>query len=42
MRRWDNAEFFGGYLATLDIYNTALTDSQVNTIFNSTKSRFGL
>lgn len=42
MRRWDNPEFWGGYLATVGIYDKALTQSQVSSIFNTTKSRFGL
>ena len=41
MRRWDNPEFWGGYLATVGIYDKALTQSQVSSIFNLTKSRFG-
>jgi hypothetical protein len=42
MRRWDNAEFWGGYLSTVGIYDKALTQSQVSSIFNTTKSRYGL
>ena len=42
MRRWDNAEFWGGSLATVGIYNKALDAGQVASLWNSTKSRFGL
>jgi hypothetical protein len=44
MRRWDDppAGYWGGALATVDIYNRALTDAQISSIWNSTKSRFGL
>ena len=42
MRRWDNAEFWGGYLATVGIYDKALDSTQISSIFNSTKSRYGL
>jgi len=44
MSRWDNTptELWGGYLATVDIYDEALDFTKVSSIFNSTKSRFGL
>jgi hypothetical protein len=42
MRRWDNAEFWGGSLATVGIYDKALDSGQVASLWNSTKSRFGL
>ena len=42
MRRWDNAEFWGGSLATVGIYDKALDSGQVSSLWNSTKSRFGL
>jgi len=42
MRRWDNPEFWGGYLSTVGIYDKALTQSQVSSIYNTTKSRYGL
>ena len=42
MRRWDNMECWGGYLATVGIYNKALDAGQVASLWNSTKSRFGL
>jgi hypothetical protein len=41
MRRWDSAEYWGGYLATIRIYATALTSGQIATNFNNSKSRFG-
>lgn len=43
MRRWDDppAGYWGGALATVDIYNRALTGVQISSIWNSTKSRFG-
>ena len=44
MSRWDNTptELWGGYLATVDIYDQALDSTKVTSIWNSTKSRFGL
>ena len=42
MRRWDDNDYWGGYLSTVGIYNKALTQSQVSSIFNATKSRYGL
>jgi hypothetical protein len=42
MRRWDNMEFWGGYLAKVDIYDEALDSTKITSIWNSTKSRFGL
>ena len=42
MRRWDNMEFWGGYLAKVDIYDEALDSTKVTSIWNLTKSRFGL
>ena len=41
MRRWDNAEYWGGYLSTVGIFNKALTSGQISGIYNTTKSRFG-
>jgi hypothetical protein len=41
MRRWDNAEYWGGYLSTVGIYNKALTPGQISGIYNATKSRYG-
>jgi len=42
MRRWDNAEFWGGYLSMVDIYNGAMSTTQINTNWNANKGRFGL
>jgi hypothetical protein len=42
MKRWDGLECWGGYLSTLGIYDKALTQSQVSSIYNATKSRYGL
>ena len=42
MRRWDNADYWDGYLSTVDIYDKAMNPSQVASVFNRTKSRFGL
>ena len=42
MRRWDFAENWGGYLSTVGIYDKSLTQSQISSIWNTTKSRYGL
>ena len=42
MRRWDNAEYWGGYLSTVAIYDKALDSGQISSIWNTTKSRYGL
>lgn len=42
MRRWDLPDYWGGYLSTVGIYNTALDPTQISSIWNSTKSRYGL
>ena len=42
MRRWDLADYWGGRLATVDIYDIALDSTKISSIWNSTKSRFGL
>lgn len=41
MRRWDNPDYWDGYLATVDIYDKSMNASQVSSLFNRTKSRFG-
>ena len=41
MRRWDNPDYWGGYLSQVEIYNEALTGVQISSIWNSTKSRYG-
>jgi hypothetical protein len=42
MERWDLADYWGGRLAIVDIFNSALSDSEITSIWNSTKTRFGL
>jgi hypothetical protein len=42
MRRWDNAEYWGGRLAVVRIYNTALDTTQISQNYNTQRSRFGL
>ena len=42
MKRWDGSEFWGGYLSTVGIYERALDSTQISSIFNATKSRYGL
>ena len=42
MRRWDDNDYWGGYLSTVGIYDKALTSGQITSIFNTTKSRYGL
>lgn len=41
MRRWDNAEYWGGHLSTVKIYNRALTQQEVLQNYNATKKRYG-
>jgi hypothetical protein len=42
MRRWDLGDYWGGRLATVDIYDEAIGSDGISSIFNTTKSRFGL
>ena len=42
MRRWDLGDYWGGLLAKVDIYNIPLNLGEIDSIWNSTKSRFGL
>jgi hypothetical protein len=42
MKRWDNYDYWGGKLATVDIYSGALNQGEITSIWNKTKSRFGL
>ena len=42
MRRWDAGEYWDGYLSTVGIYNKDLSPSQISSIWNTQKSRFGL
>lgn len=41
MRRWDDPDYWGGFLGKVDIYDKDLSNSQVSFLWNSTKSRFG-
>jgi hypothetical protein len=42
MERWDLSDYWDGRLAIVDIFDTALDQTEITTIWNSTKSRFGL
>lgn len=42
MRRWDLGDYFDGYLSIVGIYDIPLSSGQISSIWNSTKSRFGL
>ena len=42
MRRWDLPDYWGGYLAKVDIYDRAISSTSISSIWNGTKSRFGL
>ena len=42
MERWDSADYWDGYLATVDIFNEALDQTEITSRWNLTKSRFGL
>jgi hypothetical protein len=42
MERWDLSDYWGGRLAIVDIFDTALDQTEITTIWNSTKTRFGL
>ena len=42
MRRWDNTEFWDGYLAKVDIYNKDLNQAQITSVWDLNRSRFGL
>jgi hypothetical protein len=41
MKRWDNIECWGGYLATVDIYDNVISSTRVASIYNATKARYG-
>ena len=41
MERWDLADYWGGRLAIVDIYNVALSQSQITSKWSATKTRFG-
>lgn len=42
MRRWDTADYWGGNLAVLRIYNSALSLTDVSQNYSAQKARFGL
>jgi len=42
MRRWDNADYWGGNLAIVKIYSGALSPADVTSEWNANRSRFGL
>ena len=42
MRRWDSADYFGGHLSTVKIYNRALSQQEISQNYNATKKRYGL
>jgi hypothetical protein len=42
MERWDLSDYWDGYLSTVAIYDKALNSGQVSSIWNTTKSRYGL
>ena len=42
MRRWDNAEYWGGRLGVVRIYNTAFSNVQIDQNYQAVRSRFGI
>lgn len=40
MRRWDNPEYWGGYLSIVRIYNRALSLTEVGVNYNGSRTRF--
>jgi hypothetical protein len=40
MRRWDNPEYWGGYLSIVRIYNRALSLAEVGVNYNGSRTRF--
>lgn len=42
MRRWDNADYWGGRLGIVQVYDGAFNATHVSTNWNSNKARFGL
>ena len=41
MERWDLADYWGGRLAIVDIYDVALSQSEITSKWSATKTRFG-
>jgi hypothetical protein len=41
MERWDLADYWGGRLATVDLYDVALSQSEITSKWSATKTRFG-
>jgi hypothetical protein len=41
MERWDLADYWGGGLATVDIYDVVLSQSEITSKWSATKTRFG-
>ena len=42
MRRWDQADYWGGRLAIVKIYDDAISLGDVTTKYNANRARFGL
>jgi len=42
MRRWDTTNYWGGNLAVLRLYNSALSSTEVSQNYSAQKTRFGL
>lgn len=42
MRRWDDADYWGGKLAIVQVYDGAMDATQVTTNWNNNRNRFGL
>jgi Concanavalin A-like lectin/glucanases superfamily len=42
MRRWDNADYWGGYLSMIKIYNIAFNTDQIAQNFNAHRGRYGI
>ena len=42
MRRWDLPDYWGGFVSIVGIYDKALNTSQIASIWNLNKARFGL
>jgi len=42
MRRWDLPDYWGGYISIVGIYDKALNVSQIESIWDANRARFGL